>query len=264
MGVSSALLNNDIKNKIEFTPSQNGLKFNYCFNDNLRLDFSVAKPKYMGYGGDTIESVRKELTFEGRNEEILGQIPMNFSSDSEGEDRGNDRLLRTFTFCNSEQEKERKNEIRSVIHEEREEFNDSRLITGDNDGNSPIKRINFLNASHSSPSLISSSGPGLFRMNMLHCNESNNAQSPVKKNIFNLKSITNSKNKHEIPSSSSSEEESEKVSSEVAKFEPCSPDQFLKRRRQMRANKIANNPNMLIDNSNCSGRTSSAGKSGNE
>jgi hypothetical protein len=254
---------NDIKNKIEFTPSQNGLKFSYCFNDNLKLDFSVAKPKYMGYGGETIESVRKELTFEGRNEEFLGQIPMQFSSDSEEENKPNDKLLRTFTFCNSEQKREKQNEVRSVIHEEREEFNDSRLVTGDNEWDSPIKRINFLNASHSSPSLISSSGPGLFRMNMLQCTEPNNAQSPVKNNIFNFKRAKASE-KDDEESSSSSENESEKISSEVGNFVPCSPDQFLKKKRRMRTNQIANNPNMLINNSNCSGMTSSPGKSGNE
>ena len=49
---------NDIINKIDFSPSQNMLKFNYWFNDNLKFDLSVAKPKYLSNNIETIDEIK--------------------------------------------------------------------------------------------------------------------------------------------------------------------------------------------------------------
>ena len=87
--------NNDINNKIEFTPSKNILKFNYCFNENLKFDLSVAQPKYLLNRVDTVDEIRKELTFEPRNDSIDQFASNNFIkfnlSDSEDEDPYNQK-----------------------------------------------------------------------------------------------------------------------------------------------------------------------------
>ena len=50
--------NNDIKNKIDFSPSQNMLKFNYCFDKNLRFELSGVKPKNLFNACDTVEGIK--------------------------------------------------------------------------------------------------------------------------------------------------------------------------------------------------------------
>ena len=87
--------NNDINNKIELTPSQNILKFNYCFAENLKFDFSVAQPKYLMHQSSTIEDVRRELTFEPRNDQPDQYSSNNFIklnlSDSEDDEVSNNK-----------------------------------------------------------------------------------------------------------------------------------------------------------------------------
>ena len=105
---SAHKLRNDIPNKIELTPSQNVLKFNYCFNSNLKFDLSVVQPKYMLYRGDTVEDIKKELTFEAKvSSEGTGTLNNNFIklnlSESEDEDREqHDNFMHTFTFHNGD------------------------------------------------------------------------------------------------------------------------------------------------------------------
>lgn len=141
---------NDINNKIELTPSQNVLRFNYCFNSNLKLDGSLVHPNYLAQKEENLEDLKKELTFECREEKeesLKGMqfIKLNLSESSESSCKRNENGLQTFTFNNSNDGvEEKRNDIKSIIHEEREEMNESKFVTGENEGsNSPIMKMNL-------------------------------------------------------------------------------------------------------------------------
>lgn len=166
---------NDIQNKIELTPSHNVLKFNYCFNSNLKLEGSLVQPNYLVQKEETLEEIKKELTFECREEDEdstkgMQFIKLNLSDSSENSSEVKENKLQTFTFNNSDRVAAGKdNDINSIIHEEREEMNESRLVSVDNeDNNSHVFKMNLLHVSQSSPSIVSSQRTG---------------------NIFNLRSI---------------------------------------------------------------------------
>ncbi|CAI2374587.1 unnamed protein product [Moneuplotes crassus] len=235
---------NNIQNKIELTPSQNILKFNYCFNSNLKFDGSLVKPDYLDDKMESLEGLRKELTFEckedsSKNNEV---IKLNLSESSSP--RRNDNIKNTFTF-NSE-DKEPRNTIKGIIVEE---LTDSKQMSIDDEEereNSPLKQINFLRASHSSPSIVSSQRTG--------------------GNVFNLRSICGQSNAEKEQSSVfrpkrarlQSEQRSEESTPQMnprmnheseekdLPLAPCSPDIGMKRRRQQKEKDIANNPNMLM------------------
>lgn len=209
---------NEIANKIELTPSHNRLKFNYCFNENLKFEQSVAQPRYLMQRGETIESLKKELNFEaGDDEDIVPNdchlIKFNLS-DSENSDKDQESLLRTFTFRQSDK-KDPHIEVKSVIHEEKDEMNESKAISLSEGSTSPVKRINLMKASPSSPSIASSCEAGLFKMNMLKV--SNRGDSPVKHNVFSISSRFNVKKASAVNESEQNEkieDQSEYLSSD--------------------------------------------------
>lgn len=131
------------------------------------------------------------------------------------------------------------------------------MIThADDKTNSPIKRMNLLNVSHSSPSLLSSNGGGFFNLNMMQCNESNKEASREEENVFKLRRIQHTTDDEESKSSDSDddskqdEDDSENPTVERKDFVPMSPDGKMRRKRRQRANEIANNKHMLIDAEN--------------
>jgi hypothetical protein len=157
---------NELPNKIELTPSQNVLRFNYCFNTNLKFDGSIVKPSYLLQREDTLDGLKKELTFEA-NDVNSAQNNMNLIkfnlSDSGSDDTKKLSLLQTFTFHESEKQGEGKiNDVKSIIQEEQDE---SRFLSiGSDKSNSQILKISFLNATHTSPSQLSNKSKNVFNL----------------------------------------------------------------------------------------------------
>lgn len=266
---SAVKRNNDVKNKIELTPSKNVLKFNYCFNENLKFDLSVAQPKYLLNRVDTIDEIRKELTFDPRSDQPSEQfmsnnfIKLNLS-DSEDEDpySQKEKKLQPFSYKNSQDFVDQKiNDIKSVIHEERDEQNESRnrLSVESGSFNSHFKKINLLGISRSSQSLVSSKSGGLFKLHQMQSVESKANHVDNEENVFKKrgpKLITKSSEDFRLISNNQSEGSSNDPN-EKEDIVPMSPDARMKRKRRQRACEIANNPLMRKDTSESCNNTSS-------
>lgn len=259
---------NELPNKIELTPSQNILKFNYCFNTNLKFDGSIVKPSYLLQKAENFDDLKKELTFEA-NEESSGRNNMNLIkfnlSDSDSGSPKKVSLLQTFTFHESDEHGDGKiNEVKSIIEEEHEEMNESRLLTGENNrSNSPIKKVNLLNCSHSSPSLLSNNRGNVFNLRSI-CGKSKQSTEQKEPSLFKAKRCSSnseesckmtpclqqsesSEGKHKdfvpmSPDKNMRRRRAERQNEGV----PMSPDKNMKRKRALRAQEIANNPRMLI------------------
>lgn len=261
------------------------LKFNYCFNENLKFDFSVVQPKYLMKKQEEVDEIRKELTFDPRNNEDSdifmsnrNFIKLNLSDSDSNEFLQNDGGMQTFTFRNSDEKGDAKiNTIKSVIHEEGNEHDESNICPTaksparevfaessslDHDtGNSPFRRMQLIN-SRSSPSLGSHEMQG-FRLYGMQQPEDRAQDVENEDNVFKRKrkydeeSASDQHVKLEQANNSNKSEESK----ENADFVPLSPDCKMKRKRRQRANQIANNPLMLISAENCSNKTSSPGES---
>ena len=250
---------NDIINKIELTPSQNVLRFNYCFNSNLKFDGSAAHPSYLAQKTEALEGLKKELTFETKDDkdsEDKCLIQLNLS-DSDEEDNGrNDNRLQTFTFNVSDEKDKNNNLARSIIQEEREEFIDSRQVTGENErSNSPVQKINLLQVSQSSPSLLSCNRVGnVFNLRSI-CNQSNmdkkeekESEAPQGSSVFRPKRCRlESELRSEESTPQMNEELQEEESVEEKEIVPISPDVRMRRKRAQRGQKIANNSNMVLN-----------------
>lgn len=250
---------NNISNKIELSPSCTTLRYNYCFKDKLRFELSGARPKYLFTKAETIESIKKELTFEPKaynpdkdtyssNNNV---IKLNLSDSEDDSEPVGDKhipLIRTFTFNDIDNnDNDHDSQIRSVIHEEHDEFNDSRLLTGTNEG-SPSKHLRLQCNSKLSQSIASNNSEGLFKLNLMGCNETN-PHDPLNDeiNLFKIHQVKESEH-----SSGTFSNRHAKLSSEgsPSKVVPCSPTRKMRGKRRQRACQIANNPCMLIDNDN--------------
>ena len=272
--LENSIRNDSTLNKFELSPSLNIQRHIYCFNDKLKFDFSGIRPSYMMHKADVIESIKKELTFEAKpsNNEIdtfssnKNFIKLNLSDSGSDENEGhnkNDPVLRTFTFNDSDAPIENKmNSIHSVIHEEHEELNESRMITQTNEGSlsPPNKLLKLVCNTKSSPSLVSSNGGGgLLKLNLMGTDNSNKDEE----NPFKLHKVEESMNSS-VTFSNKNFRQSHNESEQNNNVAPCSPDAKMRRKRRLRACEIANNPCMLIDNNNCSNKTSSFNDSANK
>lgn len=238
---------NDIVNKIELTPSQSGFRFNYCFGSKLKFEGSLVKPDYLGEKIEELEGLRKELTFDADGGESKGNevIKLNLSESSENEREVN--MPNTFTFNSSE--KEPRHAVDNIIVEE---LNESKHLSHDDESSqdeesdnarSPIKRINLLKASSSSPSVVSSQRTGnVFNLRSI-CGQSNAEKD--QSSVFRPK---RARLQSELESEESTPQMDPKLSHKSVEKDvaPSSPDVRMKRRRQDRDKPIPNNPNMLL------------------
>ena len=203
-----------------------------------------------------LKELNKELTFDPKNETsdqcTSGNfIKLNLSdSDEEAENihKIKNDFKRTFSFNNSEYKiNNQNNDLNSVIHEEKDEHNDSRNIISVHEWNdTPMNRFQILANSKSSPSLVSCRD-GEFFNNLMKSDEKRNQQIEEEENVFkrrifkqNDKSSDSYKYENYPHNQHSDLEELE-----LQKIIAQSPDDKMRRKRRQRAHEIANNPLML-------------------